>query len=87
MAEYDIEPTFLSATDGGHLLDVTFIDDKDLAMPWKRKSTSIERLAGPMPRLLSVTLTIQTSPFLLCEEATTQRQAWHRSDRSSGPQA
>ncbi|MGJ7918681.1 TOTE conflict system archaeo-eukaryotic primase domain-containing protein [Massilia sp. LXY-6] len=56
MAGHDIEPTILRATDGVHPLDVTFIDDEDLATPWKQESTSIKKLAEPMPQLLSVTL-------------------------------
>jgi hypothetical protein len=56
MAAHDIEPTILRATGGVHPLDVTFIDDEDLATPWKRESTSPKTLAEPMPKLLSVTL-------------------------------
>ncbi len=51
MASHDIEPTILRATGGVHPLDVTFIDDEDLATPWKRESTSTKKLAGPMPKL------------------------------------
>lgn len=56
MAAHDIEPTILRATGGVHPLDVTFIDDEDLATPWKRESTSARKLAGPMPKSLTVTL-------------------------------
>jgi hypothetical protein len=49
MAPHDIEPTILRATGGVHPLDVTFIDDEDLATPWKRKATSTKKLAGTMP--------------------------------------
>jgi len=56
MAAHDIEPTILRATGGIHPLDVTFIDDEDLATPWKRESTPTGRLAGPMPKSLRVTL-------------------------------
>ena len=56
MDAHDIEPTILRATGGVHPLDVTFIDDEDLATPWKRERTSARKLAGPMPKLLSVTL-------------------------------
>ena len=38
MAPHDIEPTILRATGGVHPLDVTFIDDEDLATPWKRQA-------------------------------------------------
>jgi len=56
MAAHDIEPTILRATGGVHPLDVTFIDDEDLATPWKREHTLARKLAGPMPISLTVTL-------------------------------
>ena len=56
MLPHDIEPTILRATGGAHPLDVTFIDDEDLATPWKRKASSSKALAGQMPASLSVTL-------------------------------
>lgn len=56
MAACDIEPTILRATGGVHPLDVTFIDDEDLATPWKRENASTKKLAGPMPKSLTVTL-------------------------------
>ncbi len=56
MPAHDIEPTLLRATGGVHPLDVTFIDDEDLATPWKRENTSTKKLAGPMPKSLTVTL-------------------------------
>lgn len=56
MAAHDIEPTILRATGGVHPLDVTFIDDEDLATPWKREITASKKLKGPMPQSLTVTL-------------------------------
>jgi len=56
MAAHDIEPTILRATGGVHPLDVTFIDDEDLATPWKREATSSKKLTGKMPASLTVTL-------------------------------
>jgi superfamily II DNA or RNA helicase len=56
MAAHDIEPTILRATGSAHPLDVTFIDDEDLATPWKRESTAVRKLTGPMPKSLTVTL-------------------------------
>ncbi|MBS0495235.1 MAG: DEAD/DEAH box helicase family protein [Proteobacteria bacterium] len=56
MAAHDIESTILRATGGVHPLDVTFIDDEDLATPWNRQRTSIKKLAGQMPKSLTVTL-------------------------------
>ncbi len=56
MAPHDIEPTILRATGGVRPLDVTFTDDEDLATPWKRQNTSVKKLAGPMPKSLTVTL-------------------------------
>jgi superfamily II DNA or RNA helicase len=56
MAPHDIEPTILRATGGTHPLDVTFIDDEDLATPWKREASTSRKLAGTMPEALTVTL-------------------------------
>ena len=56
MATHDIEPTILRATGGVHPLDVTFIDEEDMATPWKRKGTSNNKLAGLIPKSLTVTL-------------------------------
>jgi superfamily II DNA or RNA helicase len=56
MAAHDIEPAILRATGGVHSLDVTFIDDEDQATPWKRQGTSTMKLAGQMPKSLTVTL-------------------------------
>ena len=56
MAAHDIDPTILRATGGVHPLDVTFIDYEDLATPWKRQSTSTNKLSGQMPKSLTVTL-------------------------------
>ena len=56
MSAHDIEPTILRATGGAHPLDVTFIDDEDLATPWRRASPSARKLAGPMPKSLTLTL-------------------------------
>jgi superfamily II DNA or RNA helicase len=56
MAPHDIEPTILRATGGSHPLDVTFIDDEDLATPWKRHASGSAKLAGAMPASLTVTL-------------------------------
>lgn len=56
MAPHDIEPTILRATGGLHPLDVTFIDDEDLATPWKREVIKTNRLVGAMPGALTVTL-------------------------------
>ncbi len=56
MAAHDIEPTILRATGGVHPLDVTFIDEEDLATPWKREATSAKKLSVPMPKSLTVTL-------------------------------
>ncbi len=54
MAAQDIEPTIFRATGHAHPLDVTFIDDEDLKEPWKRSAN--KKLAGPMPKSLTVTL-------------------------------
>jgi hypothetical protein len=45
------------ACDGqGATLDVTFIDEEDLATPWKRSAPSTKQLPGTMPKSLTVTL-------------------------------
>lgn len=56
MPAHDIEPTILRATGGVHPLDVTFIDDEDLKEPWKRSAPATKRLAGVMPKSLTLTL-------------------------------
>jgi len=55
MAAHDIEPTILRVTGNAHPLDVTFIDEEDQKEPWKRSATP-KKLAGPMPKSLTVTL-------------------------------
>lgn len=57
MAPHDIEPTILRATGGVHPLDVTFIDEEDMAKPWQRSAPMAKKLSGPsMPKSLAVTL-------------------------------
>ena len=56
MAPNDVEPTILRATGGAHPLDVTFIDDENQSEPWKRRALSTQRLPGPMPTSLTVTV-------------------------------
>jgi superfamily II DNA or RNA helicase len=56
MLPHDIEPTILRATGNAHPLDVTFIDDEDLATPWKRQVIITQKLSATMPQALTVTL-------------------------------
>lgn len=57
MAPHDIEPTILRATGGVHPLDVTFIDEEDMAKPWLRSTPSAIKLSGSsMPKSLTVML-------------------------------
>ena len=56
MAPHDIEPTILRATGGVHPLDVTFVEEEDLEMPWKRAPATNGKLAGTLPAALTVTL-------------------------------
>ena len=56
MPPHDIEPTILRATGGAHPLDVTFIDEEDLKEPWKRAAPATKKLLGPMPKVLTVTM-------------------------------
>lgn len=46
LAAQDIEPTILRATGSDHPLDVTFIDDEELATPWKRDGSLTKKLVG-----------------------------------------
>ena len=39
-----------------HPLDVTFIDEEDLATPWKRRAPDKTTLPGPLPEALTITL-------------------------------
>lgn len=59
MPAHDIEPTILRATGGVHPLDVTFIEDEDLATPWRRRGAAAQSLAVDMPSGLTVTLANQ----------------------------
>ena len=43
-------------TGGIHPLDVTFVADEDSLEPWKPRSSVTQRLAGPMPESVAVTL-------------------------------
>jgi superfamily II DNA or RNA helicase len=56
LSPQDIEPTILRATGGAHSLDVTFIDDEDLATPWRRAARPPLKMKGAMPKSLTVTL-------------------------------
>ena len=59
MATHDIEPTILRASGGAHPLDVTFIDEEDLATPWQRAIPARQKLSGTLPDTLAVTLANQ----------------------------
>lgn len=56
MSVFEIESTILRATGGVHPLDVTFIDEEDQKEPWKRIAPDNNKLIGPMPESLKVTL-------------------------------
>ncbi len=55
MSAHDIEPTIVRATGGVHPLDVTFVDDEDLATPWKRDTRLHAKIPGATPKSLTVT--------------------------------
>jgi hypothetical protein len=59
MAPKDVEPTILRATGGIHPLDVTFIDNEDLATPWRKVGIPSGKLTGKMPESLTVTFANQ----------------------------
>ncbi len=56
MSPLDIDPTILRATGPMHPLDVTFIDEEDLATPWKRPVANRATLPKPLPEALTITL-------------------------------
>jgi len=56
MSPQDIEPATLRATGPTHPLDVGFIDEEDLAMPWKRPVADKATLPKSLPQALTVTL-------------------------------
>ena len=52
-----IDGVILRATGGAHPLDVSFVTEEDHAEPWKQPAGLPGKLAGPMPKLLTATLT------------------------------
>ncbi|MEA5417102.1 TOTE conflict system archaeo-eukaryotic primase domain-containing protein [Synechococcus sp. BA-132 BA5] len=50
-----LQTVIQSATGGGHPLDLTFIDEEDLATPWKARPPR-SKLNGPLPSSLGLTL-------------------------------
>ena len=69
LAGHDIEPTILRATGGVHPLDVTFIDDEDLATPWKRAVAVVKELSAPMPKSWPESLTVILSNLIYFEKS------------------
>lgn len=55
MSPCDIEPTLQRAVGGAHPLDVTFIEQEDLATPWKRTGID-KRLPGDLPCTVAATM-------------------------------
>ncbi len=56
MASENIDAAILRASRGSNPLDVSFIDEEDLEVPWKRQSEATRKLVEPMPKSLQVTL-------------------------------
>ncbi|MBV8657843.1 MAG: DEAD/DEAH box helicase family protein [Burkholderiales bacterium] len=56
VAESDIDGFVLQMTGGGHPLDVSLIGDEENETPWKRPTVASQRLPGPLPRTVSITL-------------------------------
>ena len=52
----NIDATVMRAVPGAHPLDVTFIDEEDLATPWKRADSDKGRIPGTLPKKISATL-------------------------------
>jgi superfamily II DNA or RNA helicase len=74
MAPRDIETAILRATGPMHPLDVSFIDEEDLATPWKRRVSNKETLPGPLPEALTITL----SNYVYFEKAELTQQLTNR---------
>lgn len=56
MAPHAINPTILRATGSAHPLDLTYIDEEDMATPWQRSVPSSGKLPGVMPKSLNLML-------------------------------
>jgi len=50
-----LQTVIQTATGGGHPLDLAFIDEEDLATPWKQRPAPT-KLSGPLPASLNLTL-------------------------------
>ncbi len=50
-----LEKVIQNATGGAHPLDLSFIDEEDLATPWQA-TTALPKLSGPLPSSLRLTL-------------------------------
>ena len=50
-----LENVIQNATGGAHPLDLSFIDEEDLATPWQT-ATTLPKLSGPLPSSLRLTL-------------------------------
>ena len=50
-----LQTVIQNATGGGHPLDLAFIDEEDLATPWKQRPAPT-KLSGPLPASLNLTL-------------------------------
>ena len=59
MAREVLEAAVLRATGGVHPLDVAFLSDDNEREPWKRSHSQRDRLAGPLPERLTVTIANQ----------------------------
>lgn len=56
MGPHAINPTILRATGSAHPLDLTYIDEEDMEMPWQRSVPSSGKLPGVMPKSLNLML-------------------------------
>jgi superfamily II DNA or RNA helicase len=59
MAPTDLEATILRAAGDGHVLDVTPLDEDEVDSPWRGARDVPDRLPGPLPESLTVTLANQ----------------------------
>ncbi len=54
LSKSQMDVAILKTTDGRPTLDVAFIHDEDNAEPWKRTSTILDKIQGPMPEKLNL---------------------------------
>lgn len=59
LSRRDLEDAILRASGGRHPLDVAFAADEEDSTPWQRQSPAPTRIAGPLPKSLTLVLANQ----------------------------